>query len=136
MSAGSGIVHSEFNGSDNETELLQIWLFPDKRDIEPGYDEKVFEEQDNTLQLLVSQQGEDESLNINRDVKLYRSFLNKDKEIVFQPEKKFQWLQLISGSINVNGIELNSGDGLGLDAEEKLFISSQQKAHFLLFDMN
>ena len=136
MSAGSGISHSEFNSSSNETELLQIWLFPEKKDIEPSYEEKEFSETVNNLQLLVSQKGESASLHINRDIKLYRSFLKAEKNINFKPERKQQWIQLVSGSLLVNDIELKDGDGLGLKDFEEISIQASKDAHFLLFDMN
>ena len=136
MSAGSGISHSEFNSSSNETELLQIWLFPEEKDIKPSYEEKEFTEHQNDLQLLVSKNGENKSLHINRDIKLFRSFLNEGESINFNPKKKSQWLQLISGSLTVNDLNISEGDGLGIKDLEEITIQASKKAHFLLFDMN
>ena len=137
MSAGSGIVHSEFNQSNNETELLQIWLLPEKKNIDPGYEEKEFalNAAENNLQLIASQNSQ-EALSINRDVEIYRSILDKEENFSYQVKKRYQWLQLISGQLDVNGQGLNEGDAIGLENEGSLAISALEKAHFLLFDMN
>jgi len=136
MSAGFGITHSEFNSSSQETELLQIWLFPEKHNIEPNYEEKEFEETKNELQLLVTADNDSSSLSINSEIKLFRSFLDKGQQIPYKAEKKNQWLQLITGSLKVNGSEISAGDGLGLSDIEKISIKALKNAHFLLFDMN
>lgn len=137
MSAGSGIVHSEFNQSNNETELLQIWLLPERKNIDPGYEEKEFalNAAENSLQLIASQNSQ-EALSINRDVEIYRSILDKEENFSYQVKKRYQWLQLISGQLDVNGQGLNEGDAIGLENEGSLAISALEKAHFLLFDMN
>ena len=137
MSAGSGIVHSEFNGSDSETELLQIWILPEERNIKPGYEEKEFDPESakNKLQLLVAK-DDNEALAINRDAKIYRSFLDTGELISFSSEKPYQWLQLISGEVVVNGNVLQEGDAIGLNKEGNLIIEAEKDAHFLLFDMN
>lgn len=138
MSAGTGIRHSEFNNSDSETELLQMWLLPDKKGHTPGYEEKTFDHEDaqNSLQLLVSDSDPGEALSINRQVNFYRSFLEKDKEISHQNTGKYQWVQLIEGELNVNGNILEEGDAIGLKDENALKIIANSKAHFVLFDMN
>lgn len=137
MTAGSGIVHSEFNGSQSETELLQIWILPEERDIEPGYEEKEFSQEkgNNSLQLLASRTNA-EALHIHRDVNIFRSFLDEGKKIEHKSQKRYQWLQLISGELDLNGQILKAGDAAGLESEDMLTISAQKKAHFLLFDMN
>ncbi len=139
MSAGTGIFHSEFNNSLNETELLQMWVLPDKKGHAPSYEEKVFEEENaqNQLQLLVSGKNETGTLAINRDIHLYRSFLEKDKQLIHRCFGRYQWLQLIEGQLEVNGIILDSGDGIGLNDKENIILKAiMNKAHFLLFDMN
>lgn len=138
MSAGTGIRHSEFNNSDSETELLQMWLLPDKKGHTPGYEEKTFDHEDaqNSLQLLVSGNDPGGALSINRQVNFYRSFLEKDKEISHQNTGKYQWVQLIEGELNVNGNILEEGDAIGLKDENALKIIANSKAHFVLFDMN
>lgn len=137
MSAGSGIVHSEFNQSDQETELLQIWILPEEKDINPGYEEQEFNSVKaiDNLQLLASGNSS-KALKINRDINVYRSFLGINNDIDFKAQKKYQWIQLISGSIKIKGHKLKSGDAIGMQDEGPFTIEAEEKAHFLLFDMN
>jgi len=139
MSAGTGVMHSEFNPSSTEdVHLLQIWIFPEKRGIEPSYEEKRFDDSEkvDTLRLLVSKDGENGSVRINQDAKLYSSILNEGKELTYTLDPaRHAWLQVIGGSINVNGSELRAGDGAGVKEESELKIKANEKSEFLLFDL-
>ncbi|MGK9476966.1 pirin family protein [Melioribacter sp. OK-6-Me] len=139
MSAGSGITHSEFNHSNEfPVKLLQIWIFPNKKSLTPRYAEKKFPESKriNRLQLLVSPSGEEESLYINQDVKLYRSRLKENHKVNFKilPGRKV-WVQLISGTLKINDVTMNSGDGLSVESETEINISSILESDFILFDL-
>ncbi len=139
MSAGSGIIHSEFNHSNEfPVKLLQVWIFPNKKALAPRYDEKKFPESErsNRPQLLVSPLGEDESLIINQDVKLYRSRLKENHKISFKilPERNV-WVQLIAGALKINEVSMNSGDGLSVENETEINISSIVDSDFILFDL-
>ncbi|AFN75276.1 pirin family protein [Melioribacter roseus P3M-2] len=139
MSAGSGITHSEFNHSkEKPVRLLQIWIFPKRKGITPRYVEKNFPEEDriNRLQLLVSPSEDEGSLLINQDVKLYRSVLKENNNIDFNiaPGRKV-WVQLISGSLKINEYTMSGGDGLAVENESLLKISSLADSDFLLFDL-
>ena len=138
MSAGKGIQHSEFNDSNAETELLQMWLIPDQKGHKPGYEEKYFDSEpaQNKLQLLVSGYRNSDALEINRAVNFYRSFLDSGKELFHESIGKYLWLQLIEGTVDVNGNILNEGDAIGFKDEESLKIIANSNAHFVLFDMN
>ncbi len=133
MSAGTGIEHGEFNGSDKDfVHMLQIWIFPEKNGLTPSYEQKNFPDLKNRLCLVVSKKGEDGSLTIHQDVKIFASRL-EDKEIVYEP-KRSVWIQVIEGPLTCNGTVLQTGDGAQITDENKLVLTSP-KSHFLLFDL-
>ena len=139
MTAGTGVEHSEFNHSrDNELHLLQIWIFPEKNDLEPGYEQKPFSREDklNRLRLIGSQDGRDGSITIHQRVDLYASVLEKDREVShdLQDNRKV-FVQVVDGDITVNGEALAAGDGAQLQHEQAITISATTDAEFLLFDM-
>ncbi len=139
MTAGSGVQHSEYNHSENdELHLLQIWLFPEENDLEPGYEQTLFtrEEKLNQLRLIASRDGRDGSVTLHQRVDLYASILQPDSEIehvIADSHKVF--VQVISGVISVNGQSAAAGDGVQISAEGQLMISSESEAEFLVFDM-
>jgi quercetin 2,3-dioxygenase len=139
MSAGSGITHSEFNHSKSEkVHLVQIWIFPSKRNLEPGYEQKLFpvEEKLNKLRLIGSRDGADGSVVIHQDVRLFASVLEAGKKIVHElTVGRHAWLQVTSGQITVNGQSLRAGDGAGLGEEPVVEIVGLERAEFLLFDL-
>jgi quercetin 2,3-dioxygenase len=139
MSAGSGITHSEFNHSKSEkVHLLQIWIFPSKRDLEPGYEQKLFpaEEKLNKLRLIGSRDGADGSVVIHQDVRLFASVLEAGKKIVHElGVGRHAWLQVTSGQITVNGQSLGAGDGAGLSEEPAVEVIGLERTEFLLFDL-
>ena len=139
MTAGTGVEHSEFNHSrDNELHLLQIWIFPEKNDLEPGYEQKPFSREDklNRLRLIGSQDGRDGSITIHQRVDLYASVLEKGREVShdLQDNRKV-FVQVVDGDITVNGEALAAGDGAQLQHEQAITISATTDAEFLLFDM-
>lgn len=139
MTAGTGVQHSEFNHShDAELHLLQIWIFPEKNDLEPGYEQKPFSREDklNRLRLIGSQDGRDGSITIHQDVNLYGSVLEKGGELSheLQGDRKV-FVQVVVGDITVNGEPLAAGDGAQLQHEQSITISASVDAEFLLFDM-
>ncbi|MCA8938370.1 MAG: pirin family protein, partial [Planctomycetes bacterium] len=139
MSAGSGIAHSEYNPSQHETHLFQVWFRPDQRDIDPSYEEKSFlpEEREDRLALLVHPEGKDGSLKIFADVEIYASDLSEGKTLEHRPApERQQWLQVASGSLDVNGQTVNAGDGAGIEGEAALtFKALAPHTEFVLFDM-
>lgn len=141
MSAGTGISHSEHNPSDTiPVHLLQIWIIPAIRNIEPYYEEKTFEREDmlNKLCLIGSNNGGDNVFLIYQDVKLFRSILEKGKSVVYQPANLRKiWIQVATGSIKVNDTLLETGDGMGLENEEDILtiLGVSNESEFLLFDM-
>lgn len=141
MSAGTGVAHSEFNPDASELELLQIWIVPEVGGLKPSYFQKSFvEERKNKMALLVSPKGEQGSLTIHQDVKVYGSLLDEGRTLEFQvPEGRHVWLQLAGGQLEINGQTLNKGDGIAYDSADQrsLKIKSQAPAtDFVLFDLN
>lgn len=140
MTAGTGVLHSEYSSLTDKTHLLQIWILPDKDRLTPSYEQKFFppEEKQGKLKLVASKGGDDDSVHINQDVKLYASVLKTGEEVVLNlVEKRYAWIQLISGSLDLNGETLNAGDGAAISEETVLSIESlQDKSEFLIFDMH
>ncbi len=139
MTAGTGILHSEYSSLTDKTHLLQIWILPEKQDLDPGYEQKFFgpEEKQGKLRLVASRRGMDGSVTINQDVNLYGSILTKGDEVSHElAEGRHAWVQLISGSLDLNGDVLNAGDGAAVSEESTLQIKAlDDNSEFLLFDL-
>ncbi|MBD3332425.1 pirin family protein [candidate division GN15 bacterium] len=139
MSAGTGVMHSEFTPSETETvHLYQIWLFPRKKGIEPGWDQKSFADKlrDGGLVLVASPDGADGSLTINQDARLYSSFLGEGERLTHDiATGRHIWLQVARGVATVNGISLEAGDGAAISDETTLQIEAADMAEILLFDL-
>ncbi len=139
MTAGTGVLHSEFISPTDKTHLLQIWILPEKQNLQPGYEQKLFpaEEKQGRLRLVASRGGDDGSVHINQDVKLYASILAEGEELSHElAEGRHAWIQLISGSLDVNGERLDVGDGAAVSDEAKLELkANSDNIEFLLFDL-
>jgi redox-sensitive bicupin YhaK (pirin superfamily) len=139
MSAGSGIVHSEFNPSrDTPVHLMQIWIEPGKENIKPHYDQTHFDadQRANRLRLVASPDGADGSIPLNADARLYATLLDQGKSVSTDlPESRHGWLQVLRGGVDVNGTTLAAGDGAAISDEPKLTVTAKEKAEFLLFDL-
>lgn len=139
MSAGTGIVHSEFNPSPiDPVHLLQIWIFPDKQDVEPSYEQKTFaeEEKRNRWRLIASPNGENGSVTIHADAKLSVTKLQAGASLpIALGEGRHGWLQMAAGSATLNGRELQQGDGAGISEERSLTLTATEDAEVLLFDL-
>lgn len=139
MTAGTGVLHSEFNHSkETELHLLQIWIFPEQSGLEPGYEQVQFSRADklNQLRLIGSRDGRDHSITIHQDVDLFASVLEQGEELaqtVGHGRRLF--IQVVEGDLAVNGETLSAGDGAQLQDEKDLVISARSDAEFLLFDM-
>jgi len=139
MSAGSGVRHSEANFSKSQpVHLLQIWIMPEKRGIEPSYEQKSFpvEEKQGKLRLIASSDAKDGSVKINQDAKLYVSLLEPGQEVQHELAKnRHAWVQVAKGAIELNGKKLNQGDGAAVSDEAKLALKGTATAEILLFDL-
>lgn len=140
MTAGTGILHSEYSSPTDRTHLLQIWIMPEKNGLTPSYEQKLFapEEKHGKLRLVASRGGDDGSVSINQDVNLFASILKEDQQVTRSiAPGRHAWVQLISGSLDVNGEMLNAGDGAAISDEATVAIRAMDDAsEFLLFDLN
>jgi len=140
MSAGSGVTHSEFNhAKDQTTHFLQIWIEPNVLEIAPGYEQKTIPpaSKEGTLRLVASPDGQDESVSISADAKMFAGLFNGDQStsLTLDPSRK-AYVHLIRGSLQVNGQVLNGGDALMIQDENQLAISHGKSAEVLVFDLS
>jgi redox-sensitive bicupin YhaK (pirin superfamily) len=138
MSAGTGIRHSEFNASRQEpVHFLQIWVMPAKKGLKPSYEQKAFPlEKTGQLHLVASPEGREGSLTLHQDVDLRAGRLGAGDKVTHRlRDGRVAWLQVIEGSVDLNGTALEPGDGAAVSAESLLSLSARSKAEVLLFDM-
>lgn len=138
MTAGTGITHSEFNPSDTDTHLLQIWISPERSGLEPSYEQRDFTElkKPNALTLLASQTGKEDSLTVHQDLALYCGLLEQGQTLHYSIEPdRHVWVQIVKGSIDINGTALHAGDGCAISDEKELAITAGRSSEFLLFDL-
>lgn len=139
ISAGSGIQHSEYNGSPVEpVHFLQIWILPDQQGVKPEYAQKSFAAiKPGGLNLIASKSGRNGSLPIHQDADVYVAKLSDAGQLQHHLEAgRFGWLQLIEGVLVLNGEELRAGDGAAISGERRLDLTAAQDSHFLLFELN
>jgi redox-sensitive bicupin YhaK (pirin superfamily) len=139
MTAGSGIRHSEFNPSENEpVHLYQIWLLPNEKGLAPSYEQKAFadDERRGHLRLVASPDAQDGSLLLHQDARVYLSMLDADREIShpLQPGRH-AWLQVLRGSVVLNGQSLGTSDGAAVSNETRLSIRATESSEAMLFDL-
>ena len=141
MSAGTGVVHSEYNNSKSPVHLLQIWIMPEAGDLPASYEDRTFPRADkqNRLQLIASHDGRDGSTRINQDACVFASLLDSGKtlELNLKPGR-YAWVQLVKGELDLNGTRLRTGDGAAVSNETKLTLASVSgngAAEFLVFDL-
>lgn len=138
MSAGTGVQHSEHNRSKTEElELLQIWIFPDKKGLTPSYQQMRFEKTASHLRLLASPNGEKDSLKIHQNVKLFDLALKSGEQQKYSlTEGHHAWIQVIHGSLLLlNRQHLNAGDGAAISSEQQLQFNALDNCALLLFDL-
>jgi redox-sensitive bicupin YhaK (pirin superfamily) len=139
MSAGTGVRHSEFNPSPNETvHFLQIWIQPAERNIEPGYEEKRFspEEKRGRLRLIVSPDRADGSLLIHQDARVYAGLFNGEERAELSVSRGRRiYLHVARGSVKANGTALEAGDALKISDGSRLTLTDGRDAEVLAFDL-
>lgn len=139
MSAGSGIRHSEFNGSaDEPVRFLQIWIPPATRGLEPSYEQRHFDasERRGALRLVVSPDGAQGSVRIHQDARLYAGLLDgAETASLSLPKGRHAWVQVVRGALTAMGQRLTEGDGLALSEVEHLALSDGEDAELLVFDL-
>ena len=139
MSAGTGVTHSEFNHAKGQvTHFLQIWFEPNVQDIPPGYEQKTIPvaEKQGKLRLIASPTGENGSVAIHADAKLYAGLFdeNENASISIDPHRK-AYVHLIRGELAVNGQKISSGDAVMLEQESQIQITDAYKAEVLVFEL-
>ncbi len=139
MSAGTGIRHSEFNHSDKDPlHFLQIWIIPEKRGLEPGYEQKTFsvDERRGQLRLIGSRDGRAGSVIVHQDVDLYGSVLGDGESVTHElRDGRKAWLQVARGTLVAGDQALYAGDGLAIGDPGKLTITATDDVELLLFDL-
>lgn len=139
MSAGSGVIHSEFNHSRSEpVHFLQIWIEPNVQGIEPSYEEKHFEpaSKDGQLRLIASADGREGSVLIHQDAALYASIMNDDADIQYElASGRCAYVHVAKGGLIVNDVALKAGDALKIVNEDLITLGAAKDAEILLFDL-
>ena len=140
MTAGTGVLHSEFNHSqDEELHLLQIWIFPEEKNLEPGYEQTPFsrEAKLNRLCLIGSRDGREGSVTIHQDVDLYASVLEDGEQVTLDGvADRRVFIQVVSGELRVNGELVSAGDGVQIRQEDSVNITALSESEFLLFNLS
>jgi hypothetical protein len=145
MSAGTGVVHAEYNASSTEpVHFLQIWILPERRGLPSGYEQKFFgvEGKRGTLRLIASRDGADGSVRIQQDARVFASLLEDGATVRHTIARgRKGWLHIVAGTAAVNGQSVKEGDGIAIDAsdsDETLEITAAaggEGGEVLLFDM-
>ncbi|HCU26131.1 MAG TPA: quercetin 2,3-dioxygenase [Deltaproteobacteria bacterium] len=140
MSAGSGITHSELNASKTEpVHLLQIWILPREKNLQPSYEQKKFEdaEKRHHWRLIASSDGHEGSVSIHQDVRVFAALPAPGTELFYQCKpSRHLWLQVARGELKLNGESLAAGDGLAMSGVPGFSLSAKTEAEVLLFDLS
>ena len=139
MTAGAGVTHSEFNSSKKErVHLLQIWILPNQKGLEPSYEQQVIEpkKKTNRLALIASPDSGESSVKIHQDALVYAASLGEGNSVNYKPGRaRGVWIQVAKGSLFLGDQKLDAGDGAAIEGEPSIRIQSSQKSEFLLFDL-
>ncbi|BAY85554.1 pirin domain-containing protein [Calothrix parasitica NIES-267] len=139
MSAGTGIMHSEFNHSQSEpVHFLQVWILPDKKNLKPRYEQKAFstEERTGKLRLIAAHDARDGAVKVYQDADIYTSILEAGDKINYHVRPlRHTWLHIAKGIVNLNGEELRAGDGVEINGEAQLAMTTKVGGEILLFDL-
>jgi redox-sensitive bicupin YhaK (pirin superfamily) len=139
MSAGTGVRHSEFNGSPTEkVHFLQIWIQPNEVGIPPSYEEKHFtpESKQGKLRLVASNDGQDGSVLIHQNARIYAAIMDEGDSLKHElREGRSSYVHLIRGAVTVNGVHLKDGDALKITDETLVTLEQAEAAELLVFDL-
>jgi redox-sensitive bicupin YhaK (pirin superfamily) len=139
MSAGTGVVHSEFNASPDEVvHFLQIWLMPAKRGIKPGYEQKTFTDADKRgqLKLVASPDGADGSITIHTDARVYAGVFGAgERAELALADNRGAWIHVARGNVKVNGQLVGDGDGVAIEREQTIRVEGVDGGEVLVFDL-
>ena len=138
MTAGTGLQHSEMNHRDEPVAFFQIWILPDKRGLEPSYDQKTFapEQWRNNLLPIASDMAEDKAVRLNSEASIYRSRLDAGLEVSVSPAlHRCQFLYLIKGKLAVNNQLAADRDQLRIKDERQIVVKAHNDCDFILIDV-
>lgn len=139
MSAGTGVLHSEYNPSQGErVHFLQIWIEPNVKNTAPSYEEKHFDRESKIgqLRLIVSPDGRNGSVSVRQDASIYASILDEEDEVKYElAPGRTAYVYVIRGRVTANSVALTSGDALKVSDESLVTLSQAEAAEVLLFDL-
>jgi hypothetical protein len=141
MSAGTGVMHSEYNNNpDQPVKFLQIWVIPNKQNVEPRYDQITLEKADrkNKLQQILSPNADDAGVWIHQNAWFNMTNLEMDKELQYQvndAKNNGVYAFILKGDVTINGQELNERDGFGIWDVETLDIKADSDTEILLMEV-
>ncbi len=137
LTAGTGVLHGEFNGSDKPLHLIEMWITPERMRLPPACDQRAFprDRRRGRLTLLVSRDGRAGSLTIPQDVAIFSTTLEPGSAVThaLQPGRH-AWVQVLRGSIKLNGSALIAGDGAAI-VDEPIDLTASSASEALLIDV-
>jgi quercetin 2,3-dioxygenase len=139
MSAGTGILHSEYNASPTDlVHFLQIWIVPEQKGLSPSYEQRNFglTKDRDRLRLVAARDGREGAVTVHQDLNLYAGVLQAGSCVSHRLDpQRHAWIQVARGAIALNQVSLESGDGAALSDEENLVIDAIGDAEIFLFDL-
>lgn len=137
MTAGTGIVHSEYAAGDEPVHFLQIWILAEKRGLTPGYEQRSLgrEEKLNRWRLVADQQGSNGALLIHQQLSVYATVLEAGQSLRHAPAGSHVYLHVVRGEAALNGKPMTTGDGAKIRDERELLLKANKETEALLFDM-
>jgi len=139
MSAGTGIRHSEYNHSKTEgVHFLQIWIVPDRKGVEPRYQQRYFaeEEKRGRLRIIIAPDGSDGALDVYQDTRVYAGLISGDEAAALSfASQRYAYVHVARGAVTVNGTALEEGDGARIRGERQLTFTKGKDAEVLVFDL-
>ncbi len=139
ITAGTGILHSEFNPSSvDATHFYQIWLLPEREGLEPGYEQSRFEDAElqNQLRLVASPDAANGSLTIHQDARIYLSRIDTGVALSHSiASRRHAWLQVLKGAVLLDEHLMEAGDGAAISDIPGISIKGQSPAEILLFEL-
>jgi redox-sensitive bicupin YhaK (pirin superfamily) len=139
MSAGSGIVHAEFNASQEQPcHLLQIWIMPSKQGLEPSYEQKAIDPDciANKLSRIAAPEPRETEVRLVQDAEIWAARFDRDDEVVHRlAQGRRAWVQVVKGAMSVGGEILKAGDAAGITDQDQIVMRTRGPAEMLLFDL-
>lgn len=137
MTAGKGITHSEYNQSRTDTtKLLQIWIVPEQRGLEPGYEQIQIGEPVEGFKKIAARGASNGAVHINQNAAIYEGNLQGGKTVELPlPKERYGWLQLLSGEVQIGDVKAGPGDAIMISEEERPKVSAHADSKLLFFDL-